>query len=302
MTYSQFTRELEYSLKQISGIPENIIFTQSTKNNGVVTQNVCIRDSNVTIAPSIGLDYFYGEYLKGRNIDDIAEKISEIYFSQPDFSSTQFNLTWKNIKEHVVYHLVSYDSNRGLIEKAPHIRLLNLSLIFKIRTDYLGISGYITINNSILNLLDVDLKTLTETAIKNTPLQLPLSFKKMQDTLKEIPEYSDSECCLPDSISLWICTNKEKLFGASCIFYNDLTKQLSESYLSDCYVLPSSVHEILLLKKCPDITLSALEEMVVQVNNSDFVSDTDFLSNSVYTYPEIKKAYDTALEDLNIMH
>ncbi|MGN0164903.1 MAG: DUF5688 family protein [Lachnospiraceae bacterium] len=299
MNYKEFTKKLEASLKALPGIPQNITFTSTTRNNGVVTRSVCIRDVNSVIAPSIGLDYFYGEHEKGRSIDEIAEKIAEIYFTRPDFDNDKLKITWENVHSNIVYHLVNYDSNNTIMQKTPHIKILDLALIFKINTDYLGIDGYITINENIMSMLNVDISTLMKEAIRNTPRLSPLKFCPLDEEIISDGFPDDFTEDQAERIPLWLCTNKEKLYGASAIFYNEATLQIEERFLNDCYVIPSSVHEFLILKKSVGADIEYLEETVRQINNSPYVSETDYLSNTIYSYNELSEAYKTALDNYN---
>ena len=72
---------------------------------------------------------------------------------------------------------------------------------------------------------------------------------------------------------------------------------LGEKGIEDCYVIPSSVHECLMVYDREGASKEDLECMVREVNASDCISDVEFLSNKVYRYSEIKKEFHDAVEN-----
>lgn len=300
MSYSSFIMDLKKTLEKITGFPHHIMFTETQKNNGIISRSICIRKNHSNVAPSIGLDYFYNEYESGRSIDEIAEKINDIYLSQPDFSDNDFVLTWEKVKNNVVYHLVNLEANRELTKKCPNIPLSDLMLIFKIRTNFLGIEGNITVTYDLLELLQTDFRTLVGAALENTPVLLPLSLTKISDILPE----SGMNPALCEAINaklpLWIAGNSERLFGAAAVLYDDFVNIMKSIDCSDVYLLPSSVHEMLILGYDEDTDVDMLKKTVTQVNNSPYVTADDFLSDSVYVYSVLRKEFDKALISLGI--
>ncbi len=86
-----------------------------------------------------------------------------------------------------------------------------------------------------------------------------------------------------DHMPLLVLTNKRKCFGASCILYRGLLEKFSERLGQGFYILPSSIHEVILLPenyvKHPD----RLMKMVSEVNETQLALE-DVLTDSVYYY------------------
>ncbi len=85
---------------------------------------------------------------------------------------------------------------------------------------------------------------------------------------------------------LYVLTNNSGMFGASVILQYHILREISERLGCAFYVLPSSVHEIILAPKLEEYDLSMLKETVHAVN-STVVSESDYLSDSVYEYDAI---------------
>ena len=81
----------------------------------------------------------------------------------------------------------------------------------------------------------------------------------------------------------YVLTNNTRLNGAACIFYEDVLKKFADTLQTDLYILPSSIHEVILLPKLARYDAMNLEDMVREVN-TDGVSREEVLSDKVYIY------------------
>ncbi|MBO5621191.1 MAG: hypothetical protein J5959_06130, partial [Butyrivibrio sp.] len=296
MDYETFKEELTSELVGLGYSSESISFTETQKNNGVTNRTLTVRN-DLPIAPNINLEHFIEEHSNGRKVTDIASAIDGLIKSQPDFSNVDFNLTWDRIKDNVVFVLVNGETNKDLLERAPHISFLDFAMIYKIDTDFLGIPGYITVDDKLMETLKVSPRDLLFVALDNTPELMPAyveSLKNVMAGIINIPVDDDIDMGMPDVL---VASNKGKNYGASAILYSDFANMLGEKGIEDCYVIPSSVHECLMVHDCEGASKEDLECMVREVNASDCVSDEEFLSNKVYRYSEIKKEFHDAVEN-----
>ena len=85
------------------------------------------------------------------------------------------------------------------------------------------------------------------------------------------------------SSPMLVATNKDKTFGASILAFGDMIEEDVRKIGGDVDILPSSVHEILILPKKYDSEVEFLKMMVEDVNRS-CVEPSDILSDSVYEY------------------
>ena len=89
--------------------------------------------------------------------------------------------------------------------------------------------------------------------------------------------------------SLFVLKNANSSFGASVISHFDVLKKMSEAFDGkNLIILPSSVHEVLIIPDYPGIepetnNVEALAQMVREVNLNE-VATEDKLSDSVYRY------------------
>ncbi len=86
-----------------------------------------------------------------------------------------------------------------------------------------------------------------------------------------------------DDLPMYVLTNKEKRFGATAMLYSERMKELAERFGCDPLILPSSVHEVLLLPDdhCQEYTF--YRQMVSEVNRTQ-VEAEEVLSYNLYRY------------------
>jgi hypothetical protein len=82
---------------------------------------------------------------------------------------------------------------------------------------------------------------------------------------------------------MYVCTNVNKCNGAGVIFYKDFLKNISEKVGTDLYIIPSSIHEVIIVPANDKIDSELLKSMVPEVNETE-VTVTEVLSNHVYLY------------------
>ena len=116
-----------------------------------------------------------------------------------------------------------------------------------------------------------------------------ISFAIEEDDPDEVPiilpedeEFRNMMTETPDDKSMYVITNKSKLFGAAAMLYEENLYDLSQQLDSDLYILPSSTHEVIAISdKFGDA--NELADMVYEIN-MDQVELSDRLSNQVYHY------------------
>ena len=82
---------------------------------------------------------------------------------------------------------------------------------------------------------------------------------------------------------MYILTNKERSLGAGTFLYPGVLKQAEELLGARFYVLPSSVHECILIPEEDGMTQEALTGLVTEINENQ-VDPREVLSNQAYYY------------------
>ena len=114
-------------------------------------------------------------------------------------------------------------------------------------------------------------------------------FAEMSDEEKEQTKY-EMGLSGPGEDAMYVISNSDKTFGAAALLDSDAMDKIEEQ-IGEFYILPSSVHECILVPKKEDMDLATLENMVQEVNATQ-VSKEEKLSDHVYAYDsETKEIY-----------
>ena len=292
MNFQQFSNELICQLRPMFPKDTQICIESIPKNNGIFLDALIIRDPDVNISPTIYLEDYYTLYTEGTSMDEICHIICDVFLevrlNHPIDPS--FFTDFTQAKKHLIYQLINYDKNKERLSDLPHIRYLDLAIVFCcILHLENGETASIMIRNEHLQLWQTDLDTIKKQAFDNTPRPLPAYIQPITDAIRDLIESNESLARLlplltPDNTPpLYVLTNETQICGAACILYPSLLAEFSDSVGRDLYILPSSIHEVLLLPtdtRCADDQLRALVHSV----NSEQLPPTQQLSDNVYYY------------------
>lgn len=131
---------------------------------------------------------------------------------------------------------------------------------------------------------------LFQEALENSVRIRPCSVKQMSEVITDLVEEE-----LPPS-PLRIVTNQNTIHGASAIFYPGVLERLG-AQLGDYFILPSSVHEVLVLPESemlPGMEVKDLNAMVREINQTQ-VRPKEQLTDTAYHYQAKTKKLETAV-------
>lgn len=315
MNYKEFVEELYSVVKeQIGG--GNVEHRTLLKNNGLSYEAFILMgegDGN-TMNPTCYLEDYYDEFLKGRDLYMISSEIlsrlhnslSDITFPMEDFED--FN----KMKDRIAFRVVNTEANLRLLATVPHINFLDLSLVFYCILDIFKDGSATTlITRDIQNMWGVTIEELCERATVNTPFLFPCKVRDMDDVIREIfleemihhPMISNrvreddddidldalADIMLEDfnesesRLHMYVMTNESRLYGAACMFYKGFLKKLADKMECDFIILPSSIHEVILLPKRIGVAPSDYDDLVSEINLKA-VDPGEVLSDHIYLY------------------
>ena len=289
MEYKEFVEYIKMNAGYIAGEGGNITINHVIKNNGCEMDGLVIMEKGKDIAPTIYLDSFYELYTNGENIKNIIRQIEVIYEQNKNNVTFDVNILkhFDTIKDKIVYKVVNYRSNEKLLEQVPHKRILDLAVVFYCLLDNeYGRSATALIYNNNLKNWNVTIDDVYKAALKNTPDLLHSKISSMAALFDKCGVKVDGEeVDLKDYVQsdMYVLTNESKLNGAACILYENVLYDFAQKLGADLYILPSSVHEVILLPKLSMFEKDELVNMVKEVNTEGVAAD-EVLSDHVYEY------------------
>ena len=286
MRFREFTDKIEEEVRNSLGEGYHTEVIDTLKNNSVRLKGLSIRKEGSTIAPTIYLEDYYASFCDGTSMGAVVDEIIEVYRrnSSPRGIDVEGFGDFERVKGRIVYKLVNRERNRERLESSPHRGFLDLAVIYAVSlggTDY----GYasVVINKSQMESWGVTEDVLWEYASVNTPRLFEPEQVGITEELENMmgdafSDYADEEIRMLSEV--YILTNKERLNGATCLLYGGIIKEITEKTGKELYIIPSSIHETLLLPK-EGACLERLREMVREVNDTH-VGEEDRLSYSIY--------------------
>ena len=115
--------------------------------------------------------------------------------------------------------------------------------------------------------------------MENSTKTAEVKIKTMPDFLGE--DYINDFEVLQNII---IVSNKEQNYGAGAVLYPGVLEKISDKYGKNLYVLPASVHEVLVLPEQGEENEAEMLEAIVRQVNAGVLSKEDFLSDKIYYY------------------
>lgn len=293
MDFANFTMLVREELEKKVGDHCQVKLHDVRKNNGVVLKGITMMQENNNITPTIYLNNLYDDYKTGiTSIDNVIDDVISTY-NRNKIShrvDMQYLLDYERIKHKIVYKLVNTEKNSELLKDVPHKEFLDLSIIFKclISDSELG-EASVLIHNVNMKMWNVTVEDLYQAAKENTPRILKYEIKRMMDVLYEImngaPEFEHDECMAEcsDSVPMYVLSNRNKVDGAACLLYPDLIQDFADAIGGSYYIIPSSIHEVLLLPAEHEEDSAEIKSMIREINDTQVITE-EILSYSLYFY------------------
>ena len=286
MTFQKFTEEVMEMMKGIAGDRYEIQKEEKLKNNGVRQTGITAVRQGEHVFPIVYLEPYYNDYLYGEGtVCETVEELCKILEEHMGKSLQSLRINdlreWETTKDRVSAKLVNAEMNRELLEQVPHRIVMDLAEIYFVKVGRCGQEGFgtILVRNEQEQAWGVDENILHETAIKNL-MEESGEFVSMAEIMKEVgksgrdPEMDDPE--------MYVLTNQSRLYGAAELLDGNMLKRIAEQLQGDYMILPSSVHELIVLKDT-DRPHNELANMVKEINSTCLAPD-EVLSNHVYRY------------------
>lgn len=257
------------------------------KINGVSMEALVIHKEKINLAPTIYLKPYYEDYLNGEGIREGSERIVQVFYRAVpgDDLDMKFYVDYETVKKGLYYKLISTERNTALLNTIPHVPFLDLDIVFyySLETDGLP-EGSILVKNSHMEMWGVNTETLMMDARMNSPLSMPVKCREMKDVLMELkPDAFDMTDELNNMPAMYVISNCRMVNGASTILYPGILTELSDRLKGNLYIIPSSVHEVIVIPDDGRETSESLRSMIYSINRTQ-LDPQEVLSDSLYYY------------------
>lgn len=287
MNYQQFIEEVERRVKEkIKGNETITVYIHTAvKNNGKERKGITVSEKGIHISPTIYLEEYFQQFQEGKPIEKIVEKILQLYeevkCSHPCEESLLQN--YEELKGKFACKLIHRGKNEKLLNDIPYVSWMDLAIVVFV---LLEVSPYgtatVLVRKEHLEIWGLTEAQLFDEAKKNTPILLPYQFCPMRKLLREICPYAVDEG-EEEEESLYVLSNKLRSFGAASMLYDGILEKVGQKLGENYYILPSSIHEVIVVPESKSPVKQDLEEMVREINETQ-VKEEEVLSDRVYYF------------------
>jgi hypothetical protein len=264
-----------------------------TKNNDRTLTGLTILQPGERAAPTVYLEPLAEQVEKGRPLDSVMRQIAEIQITYKDQIPMDISMLehYETVRPLLSIKMCDPETNREYLKDKPHTPCGELAVFYRIEVaaDQEGTAS-IAVTESLMQSWGITKGQLHKDAVQAESERNPVCFYDMNDVMSEImfsekPEnlFHQEEPLDIGFTPMYVLTNQDKVNGAGVLAHDGVLEKVGVLIGSDFYVLPSSVHEVLIVPDNGTMQLAELENLVREVNATQ-VAPEDRLSDKVQYY------------------
>lgn len=320
MTYKKFMEQVK---EQILGyLPEefanaDVTIQEINKINDQKYYAVCIKRPKDRMAPNIYLEGYYQSMTDGRSMESILIAIAQTHQECVEKSESflPFNIEdYQSVKSRLYIMILNKNSNQDYLKDivCRDIDETDITSVVRVLcTDTLDEKmASFSVKTNMLEMWGISADEVYEQALKNTERNFKPDMRNMKEifsseymeNLSEEDENGFGESFYEDALNykkeekgkellpheMYVLTNTAKIDGATVILYSNLLQEIGEATQSRFFILPSSIHEVILIKDSGEMNAEELRRVVMEINRTQ-VAPEDVLSDEVYSYDYTKQ-------------
>lgn len=299
MSFEEFTENVLKEIRVKAGGAFQVRKHDVTKNNRMQQTGIAVIKEGADIGPCLYLNELYREYESGgRKFDETVDEAYRLILKSMDDDMPDVDLSgftkWETVHGNIYAKLINAEQNREQLGVIPHRMFLDLAVVYYAAVrDHAGEEvGTILISREHMAQWGQKEETLYQTAMRNMRSDGEADFACIETVVRRIlPDIvvSDEEEQKSPDINMYILTNNRRRFGAAEILDKKTLRKIADQVGDGFVVLPSSVHETIVLPPKEDVEYGKLADMVRMVNETE-VDIEERLSYHVYVYSRDEEA------------
>ena len=301
MNFNEFVNEVKDNIKLF--LPKDYenaeVSTMECQKLNRAYTGLMMRKEGEMLTPTINLNQLYEAYKAqpGVTMETVCRKIADIVIEAPIQVDLKAILNYEDVKDKLFIRVSSAEANKEVLENAPHQLKEDLAITYHVAVgkDQDGLSSMF-IKNDLLEQYGISAEQLHEDAMKSSPRIMAPEVSSMGAIMEELVEKDlfmmspEEREMLQESIresaqmpTFFVVTNQQRIDGAGVIFYPEFMDNMGELLGNDFFILPSSIHQMLVFPDDGQVDAEMLRDMVKEVNATQ-VAPAERLTNDVYHF------------------
>ena len=287
MNFSEFSLALTTLVNAKLGDNYEVSNTKITKNNGNRLHGINVKCSGKNVSPTFYVDDLYDQYENGEIsfeecFEKIVREVRKTFDNLPDLHLEQFN-DFSKVKDKILYKLINTAANEELLKDVPYETVNDLSKIFFVNvSEKVGEMAF-TIRNEHMSAWGITAEDISSAADANMPQMGGETFMSLAHMINQLNEIQIIDEREDTESTTFVLSNRDRVFGAAAALYTGEIQRLAERREADIYIIPSSIHEVLLLVDSEETDAEDIKKTILDVNEAQ-VAPEERLSNNLYKY------------------
>lgn len=287
MNKREFCNYVEENLLSVLDISDATVKVSDVrKNNNVILSGLVVKQKDQKVLPTIYLEPYFEQYEMGfASLDEVIVEIATAYQSAIDNNPYPFFHQSMLSKDKVIGTVINRHFNEDFLRDVPYVEFLDdYAIIFKVLLDIEadGTFATVTITDYMAEFLNMTTEELLSLALENTPKLCPVELKNIKELLVESIGLKEEDFSnVKEEIKMYYLSNKQRNLGCFSIFAKECRQRLQELFDCDVYVIPSSIHEFLIV---PDDGKMGIENLtvIIRMVNAEEVPEEQLLGSKPF--------------------
>lgn len=268
------------------------------------------KSSQPLVLPVFNLDTLYDRYGRMELMDGLISMAEEIEYvlvrnDMSDMGVEEFLkdiYSYDNIKKNLYVSVMSVARQQDMKDALYLMRgdiPLQARILLKEIDVFDGITtSSIEVNEKLLEIWNLPFEQVMEDALNNTERLMPTKIMHIGDSLRELMSDEMYEEAMDGRTApaMYVVTNNGNNHGAANLFLPGMMEKIAEQLGDSYFVLPSSVHETLVIPAETHAGIEEVEELkeIVAQTNKMQLPLKEQLSYNVYFYDADTKIFSNA--------
>lgn len=286
MTIQEFYQRVKEELKQY--LPEQYrdatVHIQAVPLGEERRYGVAMLSGRKERIPLLDLQCYLDDVNDGKSIESVLKEMAADYHGlceMPGNRSRVYGMNKEDVMGHLHICVMNFEKGREILAHMPYLKVNDLAVV-----PMLSLPGgeSVPISLHMAKLMEIPEDWLVAGALKNHAAVLPPTLQALSDVSQGGENYIDFDS--QESINqeeLYVLANKRKEFGAALIADKSYLDKLGKKLGGSFYILPTSMHSILIVPKARNINPAVLKSLVMEDVKKIF-DEKEFLSDNIYLY------------------
>lgn len=284
-TYEEFKEILQGRLQE--EYTDGEVYIQSVrKNNNTRKEGIIVWEKGEEVVSGINLKALYRCYQEMGDMELCVQLVKMLVSKKKELNLESIPATWEECRGRITMRLIHTEWNREYLQTVPHIEFLDLSVTFYLMLQKLeeGICT-IPITNAFMEFLGISIEELHQEGLQNLMEKGRFEIHTLNAYMAELLEEGQDEPETVQTISedSYVMLSDNRIFGSSGMLATETLMEFAERRNDDFYILPCSVHELILVLASTNVSPDYLREVVQEVNEESVLPE-ERLSDAVYYF------------------